>query len=110
MRKILLLIIIIVFASCNKSKCRPYSDAINDGSIPRKTTTITLSDSTTYELDYVRDHEGYRDKPFFCYGHLELDNNAFAKAAAPFLKIIHWKKYLELTFCVREEIYVPEKQ
>ena len=34
----------------------------------------------------MRDHEGYRDKPFFCYRHLELDNNAFAKAAAPFLQ------------------------
>jgi hypothetical protein len=80
MRKILLLIIIIVFASCNKSKCRPYLDAVRDGSIPRKTTTLTLSDNLIYELDYVRD-QLYNEERFFCFGYLEQDYATFNKAA-----------------------------
>lgn len=82
---IILLSVVFLATGCKKSepvsKCRPYLEAVKDGTIPRKTTTVNLTDSLSYELDYVRDQE-YRDYPRFCYGHLELNANDFRTALA----------------------------
>jgi len=85
-------LLIILFSAlaitgCRKEepKCRPYLDAVRDGTIPRKTTTVTLTDSLKYELDYVRDQD-YKDYPHFCYGHLELNKTDFTTALAAVTK------------------------
>ena len=92
MKKSLLIVVLIALLfSCGKEKkCRPYLDAVRDGSIERKTTILTLSDSLTYEMDYVRD-QMYNDELFFCFGLLEQDNKTFKKAADVILAGMNYK-------------------
>ena len=86
---LLLLSALLITVGCAKSepasKCRPYSEAVKDGTIARRTTSVTLSDSITYELDYVRDQD-YKDYPHFCFGFKELNDKDFRTALSTVTK------------------------
>jgi len=71
----------LAITGCKKeeAKCRPYLEAVKDGTIPQKTTTVNLSDSLTYTLDYVREQD-YKDYPHFCFGYKELNHINFKTA------------------------------
>jgi len=77
----LFILLCLQLISCQekKSSCTPYLDLVKDGKKERKTTSVSLSDSTKYELDYVRD-QNYKDYPTFCYGHLEISERNFTNA------------------------------
>jgi len=87
MNKLLTLFLLLAFCGCKKSTsaCRPYLDAVKDGSIPRKTTQIKFSDSLSRELDYVRD-QMYKEKTFYCFGYLELNRAAFLNTVKDYIK------------------------
>ena len=54
-------------------ECMPYSEGVEKGIVPDKTTAIRLNNGSVIALDYVRDPEG----AYSCYGHLELDRSTF---------------------------------
>ncbi len=87
MKKTLFTICIIFLAAFTaKAQCITYSQAIKNGTQPYKTTTLTVNDSLVYELEYVRDQDGYRDFPFHCYGHLELEEKDFSDVCREYIK------------------------
>lgn len=100
----ILCLLTILMASCSRSgTCRPYSEAIKDGSIERKYTHLVIN-SDTLELDYVRD-QIYKDTVPFCYGNIDLEQKDFELATESFLKGYDPEKVRAvLLFCEGKDI------
>lgn len=75
MKKLFLLLIILtafVFRVENPTSCRPYIEAVKDGTASTVSSSILFNDGSERQLDYVRGQD-YRDYPHFCFGYVELD-------------------------------------
>lgn len=99
MKKVFFVLILATLFSCKKeSTCRSYSDAIKQGDVERKTTVLNVNDSLSFELNYVRD-QLYKEKMPFCYGRLELENDAFGKIISVIAPQYSSKKVVAVTLC-----------
>lgn len=70
---------------CEAQTCRSYKEAIADGSVPFKTTTLKFDSGLQFELDYVRDQENYRQYPYHCFGYADLPVSTIKKALSTHL-------------------------
>ena len=81
MKKLFFLLIILTaftFRFENPAPCRPYIEAIKDGTASTASASIVFNDGSERQLDYVRGQD-YRDYPHFCFGYLELGKKEYTQ-------------------------------
>lgn len=81
MKKLLFLLIVLTaftFRFENPASCRPYIEAVKNGTASTASSSIVFNDGSERQLDYVRGQD-YRDYPHFCFGYLELGNKEYTQ-------------------------------
>lgn len=95
MKYIYLFVMCSLLASCKEEKsCLSYDEAVAQGVIDKKTSSIKINDTLSYTLKFVMDKENGKHG-YYCTGLLELQQYDFNKAAG-FLKDYDYTKIAQL--------------